>query len=393
MTRGTAVATGEAALPTCCGRLGSRTSSPTRGAARCCRRRRRTSSRSSSAACSSTRFDVVTPWLEVCRDAVGDIRGVLAELPTRVEREPVLARGEGGDDTTAIDAAAETAVVHRLEQLDQDFTLVSEELGERVFGTGTPWRIVCDPIDGSLNAKRNIPFFSLSLAVADGDTMGDVVFGYVYDFGTGEEWTAERGRGAFLNGARLGAVRPKDSIEILSFEATTTAAGRRQGGGDGRNRRTASGSWARSRSRSATSPRAASTPSARSSPRARSTSRPASCSSASAASRSSCSRTRRSSRHRSTSSDVHESSPRVPPSCATRWKPPLPHRLLGGYPRRRPGRRSSPSTNDWEGFGPRNALRLRELLHEGVTLIRLTIPAPTASPTHGGPSTSAHTRP
>ena len=35
--------------------------------------------------------------------------------------------------------------------------------------------------------------------------MGDVVFGYVYDFGTGEEWTAERGRGAFLNGARLGA--------------------------------------------------------------------------------------------------------------------------------------------------------------------------------------------
>jgi hypothetical protein len=132
--------------------------------------------------------------LEVCRDAVGDIRGVLAELPTRVEREPVLAQGEGGDDTTAIDAAAETAVVHRLEQLDQDFTLVSEELGERVFGTGTPWRVVCDPIDGSLNAKRNIPFYSLSLAVADGDTMGDVVFGYVYDFGTGEEWTASGGR-------------------------------------------------------------------------------------------------------------------------------------------------------------------------------------------------------
>ena len=120
---------------------------------------------------------------------------MLAELPTRVEREPVLAQGEGGDDTTAIDAAAETAVVHRLERLDQDFTLVSEELGERVFGTGAPWRVVCDPIDGSLNAKRNIPFYSLSLAVADGATMGDVVFGYVYDFGTGEEWTAERGRG------------------------------------------------------------------------------------------------------------------------------------------------------------------------------------------------------
>ena len=162
-------------------------------------------------------------WLEVCRDAVGDIKAVLAELPTRVEREPVLAQGEGGDDTTAIDAAAETAVVHRLETLDEDFTLVSEELGERVFGSGKPWRVVLDPIDGSLNAKRDIPFFSLSLAIADGMTMGDVAWGYVYDFGTGEEWTAERDGGAFLNGIRLGAVRPKDTIEILSFEGTTTA--------------------------------------------------------------------------------------------------------------------------------------------------------------------------
>ena len=104
--------------------------------------------------------------------------------------------------------------------------------------------------------------------------MADVVFGYVYDFGSGEEWTAERGEGAFLNGDRLGAVKPKDEIEILSFEATTTAqvadkAAQWSGA------RTACGSWARSRSRSATSPRDGSTPSARSSPRARSTSPPA----------------------------------------------------------------------------------------------------------------------
>ena len=165
----------------------------------------------------------MSPWLELCREAVAEIKGVLAALPTRVEREPVLAAGEGGDDTTAIDAAAEAAVVRLLEQLDLGFTLVSEELGERSFNGGGPWRVVCDPIDGSLNAKRDIPFFSLSLAVADGASMGDVRFGYVYDFGTGEEWTAERGGGAFRNGMRLGDLRPKDRIEILSFEATTTA--------------------------------------------------------------------------------------------------------------------------------------------------------------------------
>src|SRR5262245_5023785 len=164
----------------------------------------------------------MTPWLETCRLCVGDIRAVLERMPTRLEREPVLRLGEGGDDTTAIDQAAEDAVVERLAALGADFVLVSEELGVRSFGGGGSRMVVVDPIDGSVNAKRGIPFFSFSLAVADGDTMGDVTFGYVYDFGTGEEWTAERGAGAFLNGDRLGSVSPKETIEILSFEGTTT---------------------------------------------------------------------------------------------------------------------------------------------------------------------------
>jgi len=166
----------------------------------------------------------VTSWLDTCRLCVADIREVLERLPTRVEREPVLQRGQGGDDTTAIDQAAEDAVVARLEALEDDFVLVSEELGERTFGVGGARRVVVDPIDGSVNAKRGIPFFSFSLAVAEGPAMEDVMFGYVYDFGSGEEWTAERGAGAFLGGERLGAVQPKDRIEILSFEGTTTPA-------------------------------------------------------------------------------------------------------------------------------------------------------------------------
>ena len=68
-------------------------------------------------------------------------------------------------------AAAEDAVVRRLEELGRDLTLVSEELGIRTFGDGGEVRVVVDPIDGSVNAKRAIPFFSLSLAVADGPTM------------------------------------------------------------------------------------------------------------------------------------------------------------------------------------------------------------------------------
>jgi len=113
----------------------------------------------------------------ICRAAVEDVRGVLLELPTRVEREPVVGAGKGGDETVAIDAAAESAIVRRLEATGGDFTLISEELGERAFGSGAGTHVVVDPIDGSLNAKRGIPFFALSVAVADGGTMDDVHFG------------------------------------------------------------------------------------------------------------------------------------------------------------------------------------------------------------------------
>lgn len=166
-------------------------------------------------------------WLAVCRAATADLKLVFAGLPTRAVREPVVGAGEGGDETTAVDADAEAAILARLDAFQREsgvgFTVISEEVGERVYGTGAPWRLVVDPIDGSLNAKRLIPFYSVSIAVATGPAMGDVVFGYVYDFGSGEEWWAHRGGGAFLNGARLGAELPKDEIEILSFEATLTA--------------------------------------------------------------------------------------------------------------------------------------------------------------------------
>ena len=79
-------------------------------------------------------------WLGSAAVASRTSRRSSSELPTRAEREPVLRAGMGGDDTTAIDAAAEDAVVARLAALDADFIARSEELGERSFGSGGPLR-------------------------------------------------------------------------------------------------------------------------------------------------------------------------------------------------------------------------------------------------------------
>ena len=158
----------------------------------------------------------MTDWLATCRAACADVRAVVAERPNRADREPVVRKGEGGDDTTMIDHYAEEAVLRHF----KDVAIVSEEVG--ISGTDPPV-VVIDPIDGSLNAKRGIPFFSVSIAVADGWTVDDVHFGYVYDFGSGEEWHAVKGEGAYLNGVPLGPDFPKDPIEILAFEATLTS--------------------------------------------------------------------------------------------------------------------------------------------------------------------------
>jgi myo-inositol-1(or 4)-monophosphatase len=159
----------------------------------------------------------MTDWLELCRAAVDDVRLGIADLPSRFEREPVIGTGLGGDDTTAIDQVAEDAIVARLRAVD-GVTIVSEEVGR--LGDGKTV-VVVDPIDGSFNAKRGLPYFAVSIAVADGETMGDVHFGYVYDFGANEEWVAERGEVPTVNGVPL-TVPPKDRLELLAFEATRT---------------------------------------------------------------------------------------------------------------------------------------------------------------------------
>ena len=145
-------------------------------------------------------------WLGLCRRAAEALRDVLAEAPSTRERAVETGdRGEGGDRTLVIDSAAEDAVFALFDELHAHgyrFRAVSEERGEVDYGDPGVL-VVVDPIDGSLNAKRDLPHHAISIAVADGPTMADVAFAYVYDFGPGEEWTARRGEGARLDGEPL----------------------------------------------------------------------------------------------------------------------------------------------------------------------------------------------
>ena len=142
-------------------------------------------------------------WLAACRRIAAEVRSMLDTLPGTAQRAVVVGQGEGGDNTLVIDKAAEDIVFAELERRHRDgarFVAVSEERGEVDFGGG-PACVVIDPIDGSMNAKRGLSPYAVSIAVADGPTMADVLFAFVCELATGEEWTATRGRGARLTHA------------------------------------------------------------------------------------------------------------------------------------------------------------------------------------------------
>jgi myo-inositol-1(or 4)-monophosphatase len=98
---------------------------------------------------------------------------------------------------------------------------------ERVLAAGgAVWCL--DPLDGTSNFVAGIPYFSISLALL---RAGEPVLGIVYDPIRDECFTAERGRGAWLDGKRLAGyaagVGLERSIAVIDFKRLTPALRRR----------------------------------------------------------------------------------------------------------------------------------------------------------------------
>jgi myo-inositol-1(or 4)-monophosphatase len=156
-------------------------------------------------------------WLGFCRRAASAAREAVAGFETTAERSLETGRGEGGDTSLVIDRAAEEAILGVFEALAVPVTVVTEERGELELSGGGPVRVVVDPIDGSLNAKRGLPSACVSIAVAGGPAMADVDVGYVVELDRPREWWALRGQGAWCDGRALARLEP-GPLEVLGLE-------------------------------------------------------------------------------------------------------------------------------------------------------------------------------
>ncbi|HMK94166.1 MAG TPA: inositol monophosphatase family protein [Candidatus Limnocylindrales bacterium] len=123
---------------------------------------------------------------------------------TDKEFEPALGRGAGGDVMKPVDLAAENAIVDTLKQHDVSFTLVSEESGVKKFGAQAgECYVTVDPIDGTTNFTRGLPFYACSIAVSDKPMLENVYVGLVADLFHDVTYTAFKGKGAFRDGEKI----------------------------------------------------------------------------------------------------------------------------------------------------------------------------------------------
>ena len=143
---------------------------------------------------------------------------LLKEIPfVKKGMQTAIGIGASGDKTYPIDKIAEDIIISGLDGSGEALTIVSEEIGIKDIKGGGK-KILIDPIDGSRNAVSGIPFYCTSIAVVDGNTVGDIESAYVVNLINGDEFWAEKGTGAFLNDERMNTQKD-DIFYLVAYEA------------------------------------------------------------------------------------------------------------------------------------------------------------------------------
>ena len=144
-------------------------------------------------------------WLEIlihCKERVKE--RIYPHLKTLNEPLPDLGKGAGGDPIKPVDLAAEKAIYEVLQEYGISFTLISEESGVMEFGENpTQCYVTVDPIDGTNNLVRGIPFYASSIAVSAKPSLSAIFASLVTDLVHDTTFTAIESVGAYRDGVKI----------------------------------------------------------------------------------------------------------------------------------------------------------------------------------------------
>ncbi|MCS7103411.1 MAG: hypothetical protein NZ992_05985 [Candidatus Korarchaeum sp.] len=107
---------------------------------------------------------------------------------------------EGGDTARAIDEAAKLEIEQWTSESKRP-SIISEENG--LIEGEEDGVIFLDPIDGSSNADRGIPFACVSIAYSKSSSLKDLSISVILNIFSGDLYYAERGRGSYKNGVKI----------------------------------------------------------------------------------------------------------------------------------------------------------------------------------------------
>jgi myo-inositol-1(or 4)-monophosphatase len=132
-----------------------------------------------------------------------------------VEQLQVSRKGPA-DFVSMADKRAEQTIVEELRNARPDWGMLLEESGE-IAGNPAKPRWIVDPLDGTSNFLHGVPHFSISIAVEEQKPGGgsEITQGLVYQPLTDESFWAEKGRGAWLQDARLRVSGRRDLADSL----------------------------------------------------------------------------------------------------------------------------------------------------------------------------------
>ncbi len=110
---------------------------------------------------------------------------------------------------SAADHRAENIIYEELSRARHGYCFLMEERG-LVEGPDKTHTWIVDPLDGTTNFLHGIPLFAVSIAL---ERDGELVAGLIYNPASGDLYTAERGKGAFLNDNRRLRVAGRPDLE------------------------------------------------------------------------------------------------------------------------------------------------------------------------------------
>lgn len=146
-------------------------------------------------------------WLEILKECSRNVRKAVLPFLENPQPQPSHGKGAGGDTTHEIDVAAENAIINTIKRHGIAFTLISEEAGVKKFGRNPEFYVTTDPIDGTTNALRGIPFVATSIAVSRKPLLQSVETAVVIDIIHNKTYTAQKNQGACKNNKRISTSR------------------------------------------------------------------------------------------------------------------------------------------------------------------------------------------